>query len=195
MRYLLLLMGAWAFAPHANAQFGTAYYGVALGSFDYQEDNFIGESLFTDTTNSYRLMVGYMFNEHMAFEGGWGKTGALRDSETFVDFGGPFTVNFQTEFKILTVRLLGVLPFDNGVTLLGGIGYADMDLDTVYDFVGFGQQSLEIEEGTPTYFVGAQYDWDRVAVRLAYEKYDDFDDGLGSVIGINETSISVFYKL
>jgi hypothetical protein len=191
MRYLLLLVGALALAPSARAQFDTAYYGVALGSFDYTEDNFGGERLFDASGDSYRLMVGYLFNEHMAFEGGYGKASSLRDSSDFVSFGVPYTVDFRSELKILTVRFLGVLPFDNGITLLGGIGYADMDQDATYDRIGIGPLTLEAEDGVPTYFAGVQYDWDRVAVRLAYEKYDDFDE----VIGINETSVAFFYKL
>lgn len=191
MRYALLLVGALALSPSANAQYGTAYYGVAVGSFDYAEENFIGEPLFDASGDSYRLMVGYMFNEYMAFEGGWGKARSLTDSSDFELSGFPYTVDFRSEFKILTVRLLGVLPFDNGITLLGGIGYADMDQDASYDIVGLNSQRLETEDGVPTYFAGVQYDWDRVAVRFSYEKYGDYDD----VIGIDETSIAFFYKL
>jgi hypothetical protein len=191
MKYLLLLVSALALAPSAYAQYDTAYYGVALGGFDYSEENFIGERLFDASGDSYRLMVGYLFNEHMAFEGGYGKARSLTDSSDFESFGTPFTVNFRSEFKILTVRFLGVLPFENGITLLGGLGYADMDQDAVYDLVGIGEQPLETEDGVPTYFAGVQYDWDRVAVRFAYEKYGDYDD----VIGIEETSVAFFYKL
>lgn len=191
MKYLLLLLSAVALAPAAQAQYDTAYYGVALGNFDYVEENFIGERLFDASGDSYRLMVGYMFNEHMAFEGGYGKARSLNDSSDFESFGTPFTVNFRSEFKILTVRFLGVLPFDNGITLLGGIGYADMDQDASYDLIGVGVQTLETDDGVPTYFAGVQYDWDSFAVRLAYEKYGDYDE----VIGIKETSVSFFYKL
>lgn len=190
MRYLLLLVCALALAPSVGAQPATAYYGVALGSFEYEESDF-GQSLFADTSSSYRLMVGYLFNEHFAVEGGWGKTGTLRDSTTFVDSSGSFTVDFRSEFKILTVRAVGMLPFDNGITLLGGIGYADMGLKFSYDVVGFGVQSFDVDDGTPTYFGGVQYDWDRVAVRLAYEKYSDIEDG----VSMAETSLSFFYKL
>ena len=28
------------------------------------------------------------------------------------------------------------------------------------------------DTNNPAYYVGAQYDWDRVALRLGYEKYD-----------------------
>jgi hypothetical protein len=44
--------------------------------------------------------------------------------------------------------------------------------------------------GEPTLFAGAQYDWDRVALRLGYEKYDLEGDRDAS-----EVTLSFFYKL
>jgi hypothetical protein len=191
MKYFLLLTCVLTISTAAWSQPTTAYYGVALGSFDYQEEDFGGTTLFTDTTDSYRLMVGYQFSEHLSFEGGWGKTGTLRDSAIFDTFAGPLSVDFQSEFTILTVRLLGVLPFDSGITLLGGLGYADMEQKYTYDVLGEGPRSSEVSGGEPTYFAAVQYDWERFAMRLAYEKYDDFD----SIVEITETSLGFFYKL
>ena len=50
--------------------------------------------------------------------------------------------------------------------------------------------SGEFSDSRPTYYFGVQYDWDRIAVRLGYEKFD-FD---GEVDG-EETSLTFFYKL
>lgn len=191
MRYVVLLASILALPTSVWAQPTSAYYGVALGSFDYQEEDFGGTTLFTDTTDSYRLMVGYQFTEHLTFEGGWGEAGTLRDFRTFDTSVGPVTVDFRSEFEILTVRLLGVLPFDSGVTLLGGLGYADMEQEYTYDVSGTGSRTSKVSGGEPTYFAAVQYDWDRVAVRLAYEKYDDFD----GIVEIAETSLSFLYKL
>jgi hypothetical protein len=41
-----------------------------------------------------------------------------------------------------------------------------------------------------TYFAGAQYDWDRFAIRLGYEKYD-----FGGDVDVDETSVTFWYKL
>jgi OOP family OmpA-OmpF porin len=135
-------------------------------------------------------MVGYQFMEHLGVEGGYGMTGTIRDSESIVAPGlGTFDLAFSSEFKILTVRLLGVLPFDNGVSLVGGIGYADLKQE--FDINVNGQtQSGDITGNEPAYYVGAQYDWDRVAIRLAYEKYD-----LSGSTDVKETSLTFFYKL
>lgn len=191
MRFVGLWLCALSLSPSAWGQSDAAYYGLALGSFEYDEEDFGGTPLFRDTTDSYRLMVAYQFSEHLMVEGGWGKTGTLRDTNEVDTIFGPVTVDFQSELKVLMVRLLGVLPFDSGLKLLGGMGYADIDQDFTYDLLGVGVQTGDVNGGEPTYYAGIQYDWDRFALRLAYEKYDTFDD----VSDIAETSISFFYKL
>jgi OOP family OmpA-OmpF porin len=191
MRILLLALLALVTAP-VYGQAESAYYGVALGSFDYEEGDGFGGELFGDSVSSYRLMVGYQFMEHLTVEGGYGKTGTIRDSATLIfsgPGGGSFPLDFSSEFSILTIRLLGVLPFDNGVSLLGGIGYADLKQDIDFTFAGT-PSSTEQTGNEPTYYLGAQYDWDRVAVRLGYEKYDFEGD-----IEVKETSLTFFYKL
>jgi hypothetical protein len=131
-------------------------------------------------------MVGYQFSEHLAVEGGWGKTGDIVDTLELPPFGD---FEFRSEFEILTIRLLGVLPFDNGVTLLGGLGYADMKQKVTISDSTFSS-SGESSGNEPTFFAAAQYDWERVAVRLGYEKYN-FDGD----VDVAETSVSFFYKL
>ena len=75
---------ALAVAPHVDAQDGSAYYGLALGEFDYDENDGFGE-LFTDTVSSWRLMINYQFMEHLGVEGGYGQTGTIRDTFTVPD--------------------------------------------------------------------------------------------------------------
>jgi hypothetical protein len=193
MRFLLLVALAMTVVPAALAQPTSAYYGLAIGEFDYREDDGLGTDVVTDKVDSYRLMVGYQFTENLAFEGGWGTTDDVVEPVDF-NFGFPVGVLPGTvtyEFEILTVRFLGVLPFDNGITLLGGLGYADMDWEGLFNFGDFGQVELDLSEGDLTYFAGVQYDWDSFAIRLGYEKYDVSED----FIDIDETSLAFFYKL
>lgn len=190
MRTLILAVLAIAATHSVEAQPESAYYGLALGSFDYAEGDGAGNDVLSDSVTSYRLMVGYQFMEHLAVEGGWGETKTIRDSATLVfPSGDAVDLTLTSEFKILTLRILGVLPFDNGVSLVGGLSWADYEQDFEYT-IGGSQVSGDYSDNEPAYYVGAQYDWDRLAVRLAYEKYDfsgDFD--------IDETTLTFFYKL
>lgn len=190
-KYSLLVAIASVVAPPAFAQPTAAYYGLALGSFDYAEDASLGFPAIGDSVDSYRLMAGYQFSDHLAFEGGWGKTGTIRDSISFVSIpGAPTNLDFASEFEILTVRVLGVLNFKSGVTLLGGLGYASMQQDIALNITGFGSTSGESSGGEATLFAGVQYDWDRVALRLGFEEYD-FSGG----VDVSEASLTFFYKL
>jgi hypothetical protein len=193
MRRVVAAALVLGFASTATAQPESAYYGLALGSFDYQEEASPGFSGFGDTADSWRLTVGYQLLEHLMVEGGIGKTSVIKDSETFTDpTFGPVTVNFNTEFQSLMIRMLGVKNFDSGVTVLGGIGWAEMnqDVDITFSIPGVPPASGDQDIGEPTYYAGVQYDLDRFAVRLAFEKYD-FSGG----VDVEETSIAFFYKL
>lgn len=188
MKYLLIALLGLGVASTVEAQPESAYYGLSLGEFDYQENDFFGNELLADTVSSYRLMVGYQFMEHLTVEGGYGSTGTIR--------GAVGNLDVSTELKMLTIRLLGVLPFDNGVSLLGGLGYADIKQDfDLRNTTSGAQLSDDFTTNEPAYYFAAQYDWDRVAVRLAFEKYD-FDAGLFSDdVDVSEASVTFFYKL
>jgi hypothetical protein len=190
MRTLLFALLAIVATHTVDAQTGSAYYGLALGSFEYEEGDGAGNDFISDSVSSYRLMVSYHFMEHLAVEGGWGETKTIRDSATLVFPGGDAVdFTFSSEFKILTLRILGVLPFDNGVSLVGGLGWADYEQDIDYTLGGI-QASGEISDNEMAYYVGAQYDWDRLAIRLAYEKFDFSGD-----LDVAETTVTFFYKL
>lgn len=195
MKYWLAALVALAATATVSAQPESAYYGLALGKLDFQENDFAGRPIVDDDVSSYRLIVGYQFLEHLGVEGGYGQTRTVRGSAT-VAFPGsaPFTLSSGYEFKSLTVRLVGVLPFDNGVTLLGGIGYSDVKFKyNVTDGIDSDSGSENVNQ--PGYYFGAQYNWDRVGVRLAYEKLD-FDGGyFSSDVDASETSIAFFYRL
>jgi hypothetical protein len=180
-----------AVAPAARAQDGTAYYGVAFGDFEYEEGNVFNGEPISDTASSWRLLVNYQFMEHLAVEGAYGQTDTIR--ETFNDVPtfpvGTVDLDFSAEFsKILTVRLLGILPFDSGISLMAGLGYSDMKFE--FDLTdGVDSISGDVSDNRAGYYFGVQYDWDRAAMRLGYESFDlDGADGA-------ETMLTFFYKL
>ena len=190
MKHHLLALIALVAVGSAQAQPDSAYYGLALGEFDYEEGNGFGGQFVQDTVSTWRVMVGYQFMEHLAVEGGYGETGTIRDTAQVPVFpSGVATLDYTSELKMLTIRLLGVLPFDNGISLVGGLSYADVEQE-VNLTDGNSQASFEFSSNDPAYYVGAQYDWDRIALRLAYEKYD-FDGDVDAA----ETTLTFFYKL
>jgi hypothetical protein len=189
----LLALLVLAAAPAAHAQDGAAYYGVSFGNFEYDEGD--GPGFVSDEASSWRLMVNYQFMEYLAVEGGYGQTSTIRDTLTVPNFPvGTVDLNFSAEFsRILTVRLLGVLPLDN-FKLMAGLGYSDMKFE--FDVTdGVDSLSGDISSNEPGYYVGVQYDWDRFAMRLGYEKFDydpsEFDDSAD----VSETMLTFFYKL
>jgi opacity protein-like surface antigen len=194
MKYLLVALVALAATATIEAQPESAYYGLSLGKLDFQENDFFGRPIVDDSVSSTRLIVGYQFLEHLGVEGGYGQTQTIRGSVSGAFNGVPFTLSSGYKFKSITVRLLGVLPFDNGVTLVGGIGYSDVKFKfNVTDGSATDSDSESVNQ--PGYYFGAQYDWDRVGVRLAYEKLD-FEGGYFSDdIDASETSIAFFYRL
>jgi hypothetical protein len=138
----------------------------------------------------------------LAVEGGLGKTSALRDTTVVTTPGFPpgspptiDTINYTTEFSSLMIRMLGVMNFDSGITVLGGIGFAEMNQDFHLSDQFGNSDSFDQDVGEPTYYAGVQYDLDRFAVRLAYEKYE-FPGGFFNDDGdIKETTLTFFYKL
>jgi hypothetical protein len=188
---VLLSVLVLAHVPAVQAQDGAAYYGISFGEFDYAESDSAGTDFIDDTVSSWRLMINYQFMDHLAVEGGYGQTGTIRSTFTVPTFPvGTVDLDFSAEFsRILTVRLLGVLPFDSGISLMGGLGYSEVKFE--FD-VTDGVDSISGDESRndPGYYVGVQYDWDRFAMRLGYEKFD-FDGDVDAA----ETMLSFFYKL
>jgi hypothetical protein len=189
----LLAVLALVGARGVDAQDGTAYYGLSIGEFEYSEAPFLDETEFTDSVSSWRLMVGYQFMEHLAVEGSYGESSTIRDTVTVTSPFPPGSVElgFESEIsKILTIRILGTLPFDNGISLMGGLGYVDFEQGIVFSVNGVPQLSGEFSDNRPAYYLGVQYDWDRVAVRLGYEKFDfDGDDDA------EEVALTFFYRI
>jgi outer membrane protein with beta-barrel domain len=183
-----LALLVFAAAPAAHAQDGTAYYGLAIGEFDYEDNFFNGFEGFSDSVSTWHLQVGYQFLEHLAVEGAYGESKTIRDTNILLGD----QVSYETGLdRILTIRLLGVLPFGkSGFSVMGGLGYADIKQDI--DIAVNGQPILhgDVSANNPVYFLGAQYDFERLALRLGYEKYD-FDGDVDAA----ETSLTFFYKL
>ena len=187
----LLAFAALAVAPVCHAQFDSAYYGLSIGDLNYDEEAF--GTPFSGSADSWRLMVGFQFMEHLAVEGSYGKSSAIRDTQ----LADPVVVDFETEFgQFLTIRVLGTLPFENGISLMAGLGYVDFDQDVAVSVNGFPFLGGEVSDNRPAYYFGVQYDWDRVALRLSYEKLDfDTTIDIDGDVDADETSLTFFYRI
>jgi hypothetical protein len=187
-----------ALTPAIEAQPESAYYGLSIGELDYSDHAAGLAAVFNDSVSSWRVTIGYQLLKHFAFEGTYGKTSTVRDTVS----GPPpesTELGFETEFsKILGFRALGTVPFDNGISLVAGVGFLDFEQEIALSFNGAPFLNGEADKGSQfAYYAGVQYDWDRVALRLSYEKWD-FDSGaVLAFVGADaqEVALSFFYKL
>jgi OmpA-OmpF porin, OOP family len=179
MKYLICLGMSLAFVHAASAQENRGgYLGFSVGSFSYEEeDEDFGIVVIDDTTSAYRIIGGYRFNDHFALEGGWGKTGDFE--ENFTELVPPFgtiTFSLSGEYEVLMVRALGIVPFER-VSLLGGVGYYDADLDYTISVTGFGAGAGEAGDDGATLVGGFEFNLERLDIRTEVEWFDS-DDGV-----------------
>ena len=178
MKYLIWLGLSLACVQGAAAQDRSgAYVGASVGSFSYQEED-EGLGVIDDTATAYRVLGGYRFNDHFAVEGGWGKTGDLKGgfTETIPPFG-TFTINVVGNYEILTVRALGFLPFEK-VSLLGGVGYFDADIDASVSATGpivIDALDASGSDDGATLVGGLEFNLERVDIRGELEWFDVSD--------------------
>ena len=179
-KYLICLGLSLALVQAAAAQDRSgAYLGGSVGSFSYEEED-EGLGIIDDKAAAYRIMGGYRFNDNFAVEGGWGKTDDLEGgfTETIPPFG-TFTASVVGEFEILTVRALGFLPFEK-VSLLGGVGYFDADIDASVSVRGpislGGPLDASGSDDGATVVGGLEFNFERIDIRGELEWFD-VEDG------------------
>jgi len=190
---------AWALTPAVEAQPESAYYGLSIGEFDYSDRAAGLGDKFNGSASSWRLMLGVQLTRHFALEGGYGETSTIR--ATALGSPPPTELEFETQLhKMFTVRGLGTLPFDNGFSLMAGIGFFTFKQKVALSINGAPFLSGDVSPegfGNFAYYLGAQHDWDRLALRLSYEKWDFGSNARLIFVGndAQETALSFFYKL
>lgn len=177
MKHLVYLGVSLAFVHAAAAQGNRGgYMGFSLGSLSYEEeDEDFGVEVIDDTTSAYRIIGGYRFNDNFALEGGWGETGDIEGGFTeFIPGIGDITLNLSGEYEVLTVRALGIVPFER-VSLLGGVGYYDADLDFTISVTGFGAVEGEAGDDGATLVGGFEFNLEHLDIRTEIEWFDSDD--------------------
>ena len=138
-----LALLAVALTPAIQAQAGgAAYYGLSIGELDYVDEDF--GPRFEDSVDTWRVMMTYMFMEHLGVEGSYGESSTIRDSVTLTQQFPPasFEAGLETEIgKMLTVRLIGALPFEK-LSELGADVVHDVG-DQLVRRVWLGREQLE----------------------------------------------------
>ena len=157
----------------ANDEDRGPYLGLSLGAFSYEKDNQPFGIHIDDTASAYRIIGGYRFSDHFALEGSWGETADFEDSLTVPTF----QFDVKGEYEVRAIRALGILPLGENVSLYGGLGYYDAELDatvTTQSLTGVGSGSYDVEDGThgATIVAGVEFKLQRMNIRTEIEKFE-----------------------
>jgi OOP family OmpA-OmpF porin len=175
MKHLVYLGIALAAAQAATAQEDSrgGYMGFAFGTFIYEEtDAELGFEIVDDSTTAYRILGGYRFNDHFAVEGGWGATDDLKESLTAsLPLIGDITLDTKADYQAFSVRALGIIPLRK-VSLIGGIGYYDAELNATLSVAGFGAEDYVVDTDGATLMTGLEVDLSRMHLRAEIEWFD-----------------------
>lgn len=131
----------WPYAKgfYIGGQIGSANTDIEKESLFSHYNNAGLDPNLTDvdkTDTSYSLFVGYRFNEFWSIEAGYQDLGDR--SVSFMGSTSNTAAYYDLADKVypetadgMSLNVLGSLPFDNGVTLTGKIGYYDWEMDAV----------------------------------------------------------------
>ncbi len=108
---LIALIAAAAIAPAAQAQ--SSYVGASAGR---SEQKVSVSSSLDESTTSYKLYTGYMFNENFGIEAGWVDHGKAERTL------GPFTVGAHP--RSLYLAATGSFPVSERFAVIGKLGAA-----------------------------------------------------------------------
>ena len=158
-KYVLAMTGLLLFAvTHANAETG-AYGGVSVGSSVVKETS---EGItFKGNDFAWAVWGGYMFNDNFGIEAGWADWGKPDDTiegvKAAIDASG-----YQ-------VVLLGVLPVNDNIDLLGKVGVAMWESEYFIESVSIGE-----DDGNDLALgIGARWNTESgLGIRAEFEWYD-----------------------
>ena len=158
-KYVLALAGLlFLVGTHANAETG-AYGGVSVGSSVGKETS---EGMtFKGNDFAWAVWGGYMFSDNFGVEAGWADWGKPDDTLQ--------GINAEIDASGYQVVLLGVLPLNDNVDLLGKAGFAVWDSEYFIESVSIGK-----DDGTDLALgIGARWNTESgIGIRAELEWYD-----------------------
>ena len=178
---LLTLFLALASTVQAQEETG-GFMGLTYGSLSIEAYDEFDFELFSESGNQVRLFGGYQVNENFAFEAGWSDTSGIDDSFSgFLPCCGDVTESASIDIETLTLRAVGIIPFDK-VSLFGALGYYDASFGGTYSYmddfesISFAVSDFYDDSGA-TVAAGVQFDFDSgLSLRGEAEYFDTPSD-------------------
>lgn len=126
-----------------------------------------------------KVLVGYKINPYLAFEFAYlsAEGSTFEESESYSTGGVDYTnsVEVDTSLERYSIDVLGMMPLQGGVTLLGRAGYgknkvlfeSELHLDDENR-----TESIEYDESNngAAFALGAAYTWGELEARVLYER-------------------------
>jgi opacity protein-like surface antigen len=145
------------------------YIGLTYGNLSLEAYDEFDFELISESGDQLRLFGGYRFNDNFAFEAGWSDTSGIDDSFSGnLPCCGDVTESVSVDIETLTLRAVGIIPFDR-VSLFGAVGYYDASFSGTYSYTD--------DFESISFSVGDFYDDSGVTVAAGFEL--NFDSGLG----------------
>ena len=151
-------------------------YNSSQLSADLAAAGITGTGSVTNTDVGGKLFVGYQFNENFALEGGYfnmGRFASINGTFTAPAPGGTFSATIKGQG--VNLDAVGLLPFNNGFSILGRLGaaYFETKADATATTAGFaGYSNATSGKLVPALGIGLQYDFTKsVAGRLEVQRY------------------------
>jgi OOP family OmpA-OmpF porin len=158
-KYVLALSGLLLFVgTHASADTG-AFAGVSVGSSVVKETS---EGVtFKGSDFAWAAWGGYMFSDNFGIEAGWADWGKADDTIQ--------GIKAEIDASGYQVVLLGVLPINDNIDLLGKAGVAVWDSEYFIESVSIGK-----DDGNDLALgIGARWNMDNgIGIRAELEWYD-----------------------
>ena len=163
-RYVLVLTGLLFFVgTQAGAETG-AYGGVSIGSSVVKETS---EGMtFKGNDFAWAAWGGYMFSDNFGIEAGWADWGKADDR---IPIGQGQSLTAEIDASGYQVVLLGVVPLNDNIDLLGKAGVAVWDSEYFLESVSIGK-----DDGTDLALgIGARWNLESgIGIRAEFEWYD-----------------------
>lgn len=136
------------------------------------------------TDTSYSIGAGFDINNFAAVEVSYRDLGSIEGGYTdeFDD-----TYSSRLDVSALQASVIGKLPVSDTVHVFGRLGFANIEVDSKYNYAGFKESDSE-SETKALFGLGASFDvTPEFAIRAEYNQYAKWDDTKLSALTVGAT--------